>query len=125
MGNRIYGCDDCQLICPWNKSAQRSALLDFDARAGLAGCQLVDLFGWDETAFLRLTEGSPIRRIGHERWLHNIAVALGNALRVVDTDSARPLVTALASRAAHPSVLVREHVTWALDQANELNSGPR
>ena len=118
MGNRIYGCDDCQLVCPWNKFAKRSALPDFDARTGLAGSQLIELFGWSEETFLRFTEGGPIRRIGHERWLRNIAVALGNALRVADAESARPLVTALASRTEHPSALVREHVAWALDQKN-------
>ena len=111
IGNRIYGCDDCQLICQWNKFAQRSALPDFDERKGLAGSQLVTLFSWTEADFLRLTEGSPIRRIGHERWLRNIAVAMGNALRL----SADPaLVEALALRAQHPSALVREHVDWAL-----------
>ena len=81
MGNRIYGCDDCQLVCPWNKFAQRSALPDFDERAGLTGQQLVTLFAWGEAEFLKFTEGSPIRRIGHERWLRNISVAMGNALR--------------------------------------------
>ena len=112
IGNRIYGCDDCQLICPWNKFAQRSALPDFDERRGLAGSQLVTLFGWTEDDFLRWTEGSPIRRIGHERWLRNIAVAMGNALRA----GPDPKITAaLAQRADHPSALVREHVAWALE----------
>jgi epoxyqueuosine reductase len=114
IGNRIYGCDDCQLICPWNKFAQRSALPDFDTRAGFAGSQLVTLFGWSEAEFLRYTEGSPIRRIGHERWLRNIAVALGNALRVADAVAAAELVKSLQTRVAHPSALVREHVAWAL-----------
>ena len=111
MGNRIYGCDDCLLICPWNKFAQRSALPDFDARVGLVGSDLVTLFAWSEEAFLRYTEGSPIRRIGHERWLRNIAVALGNALRAAPKPALR---AALAARAEHPSPLVREHVAWAL-----------
>ena len=117
IGNRVYGCDDCQLVCPWNKYAQVSRLPDFDARAGLSGQQLVQLFAWDEATFLRLTEGGPIRRIGHERWLRNVAVALGNALRasVSATDSAE-LRAALQSRAHHSSALVREHVAWALDQ---------
>ena len=116
MGNRIYGCDDCQLVCPWNKYAGRSALPDFDERAGLAGALLAELFAWDEAQFLRRTEGSPIRRIGHERWLRNIAVAMGNALRLQDDAGLR---AALAARAGHPSALVREHVAWALAQATE------
>ncbi len=118
MGNRIYGCDDCQLACPWNKFARRSALPDFDARQGLAGGQLVELFAWSEADFLRLTEGSPIRRIGHERWLRNVAVALGNALRAAAGSpvAQAPLRAALASRLEHPSGLVREHVAWALAQ---------
>ena len=111
IGNRIYGCDDCQLICPWNKFAQRSALPDFDERKGLAGSQLVTLFAWSEEDFLRRTEGSPIRRIGHDKWLRNIAVAMGNALRL-KRDPA--LLAALMSRAEHPNELVREHVAWAL-----------
>lgn len=125
LGNHIYGCDDCQLICPWNKFAQRHALPDFDARSGLVGTQLVSLFAWTEAEFLQRTEGSPIRRIGHERWLRNIAVALGNALRsAADAESSDALciarepawVRALALRSQHPSALVREHVAWALSQ---------
>ena len=114
IGNRIYGCDDCQLACPWNKFARRSSLADFDPRAGLQGADLVVLFAWSEAEFLQRTEGSAIRRIGHERWLRNIAVALGNALRV-RADPA--LVRALRSRAADPGALVREHVAWALEAA--------
>ena len=113
MGNRIYGCDDCQLICPWNKFAQRSALPDFDERQGLTGQQLVTLFAWTEEEFLSATEGSAIRRIGHERWLRNIAVAMGNALRAGCDDGIR---AALLARLGSESDLVREHVEWALLQ---------
>ena len=109
MGNRIYGCDDCQLVCPWNKFAKRSPLSDFDPREGMSGQQLVTLFEWTEEEFLKRTEGSPIRRIGHERWQRNIAVALGNALR-----QGADVRAALLRYVEHPSALVREHVEWAL-----------
>ena len=117
MGNRIYGCDDCQLVCPWNRYAQRSALPDFDERQGLGGQQLVRLLEGSEADFLRLTEGSPIRRIGHERWLRNVAVGLGNALRAASPENAVPWRAALQARMDHPSSLVREHVAWALQQS--------
>ncbi len=112
IGNRVYGCDDCQLACPWNKFAQRSALPDFDVRNGLDAASLVQLFAWTEAEFDTRLEGSAIRRIGHERWLRNIAVALGNAAAERRGDAV--LVAALRARAAHPSPLVREHVQWAL-----------
>ncbi|MFA5664087.1 tRNA epoxyqueuosine(34) reductase QueG [Castellaniella sp.] len=119
MGNHIFGCDDCQTICPWNKYAQTTELPDFDERAPLVGRQLIELFAWDEATFLERTEGSPIRRINHERWLRNIAVALGNALRQAEATEAgateaEALRAALLSRADHESALVREHVAWAL-----------
>ena len=103
-------------MCPWNKYAQRSSLPDFDARDGLAGSALAMLFQWSEDEFLRRTEGGPIRRIGHVRWLRNIAVALGNALAVLPAGDARraPLQAALKARTDHPNALVREHVQWAL-----------
>jgi len=108
MGNRIYGCDDCQLCCPWNKFAQLAGEPDFRARHGLDAPALVELFMWNEEEFLQRTAGSAIRRIGHERWLRNVAIALGNS------DGSREIVAALESRLAHPSAMVREHVAWAL-----------
>ncbi|MDO5289243.1 MAG: tRNA epoxyqueuosine(34) reductase QueG [Pseudomonadota bacterium] len=116
MGNRVYGCDDCQLACPWNKYAVRASLPDFDVREGFDGAALTELMGWSEETFLHRTEGSPIRRIGHVRWLRNVAVALGNALAALPEGDARrqPLRAALHARAQHPSALVREHVCWAL-----------
>lgn len=111
IGNRIYGCDDCQLVCPWNKFARRNALPDFDARAGLGSATLLQLLAWSEADFLRITEGSAIRRIGHVRWLRNLAVAAGNALRQRDDPGLRSALRALL---AHDSELVREHAAWAL-----------
>jgi epoxyqueuosine reductase len=110
IGNRIYGCDDCQLVCPWNKFARPSAEKDFAVRHGLDQAQLTELFAWSEAEFLERTRGSAIRRIGYERWLRNVAVALGNA------PTSAQLIAALRGRAQHPSPLVREHVQWALAQ---------
>ncbi|HMC15041.1 MAG TPA: tRNA epoxyqueuosine(34) reductase QueG [Albitalea sp.] len=114
IGNRIYGCDDCQLACPWNKYAQRSPLPDFDPREGLAGATLLELWQWDEAEFLRRTEGSAIRRIGHERWQRNLAVAIGNALRKTPDVALRE---ALAARRDTATPMLREHIDWALAQA--------
>ncbi len=116
IGNRIYGCDDCQLYCPWNKFAQRASLPDFDPRHGLESASLVELFGWSEAQFLKNTEGSAIRRIGHERWLRNLAVGLGNAAATPSHRGDAAIVAALQARLGHDSALVVEHVRWALEQ---------
>lgn len=110
IGNRIFGCDDCQLVCPWNRFAKPAVEEDFQVRHGLDAPDLVALFAWTQEQFLRYTEGSAIRRIGYECWLRNVAVALGNAPRSDE------IVAALDARREYPSAMVREHVLWALQQ---------
>ncbi|PKM11660.1 MAG: tRNA epoxyqueuosine(34) reductase QueG [Gammaproteobacteria bacterium HGW-Gammaproteobacteria-5] len=110
IGNRIFGCDDCQLVCPWNKFAKRHDEPDFRVRNDLDKASLADLFAWTEAEFLTRTEGSAIRRTGYQNWLRNIAVALGNA------PSSVAVIAALHARLEHPSEIVREHVAWALAQ---------
>src|SRR3984885_7191673 len=110
IGNRIYGCDDCQLVFPWNKFARPTAEEDFAVRHGLDRATLIEVFAWSEAEFLEKTRGSALRRIGFERWLRNVAVALGNA------PTSPEVIAALRSRSLQPSALVREHVAWALAQ---------
>ncbi|NBB93753.1 MAG: tRNA epoxyqueuosine(34) reductase QueG [Gammaproteobacteria bacterium] len=117
MGNRVFGCDDCQMVCPWNRYAQHTGEADFAPRKDLDAGDLIELFGWSETTFLERTQGNPIRRTGYERWLRNLAVALGNAPGTPE------VVAALEARRTHPSALVREHVEWALDR-HAVGGGP-
>lgn len=113
IGNRVFGCDDCQLVCPWNRFARPTSEGDFTPRHGLDNVELAALFRWDEQTFLSHTEGSPLRRAGYERWLRNLAVGLGNAPTTI------AVIEALRARLDHPSALVREHVEWALGRHGE------
>jgi epoxyqueuosine reductase len=115
IGNRIFGCDDCQLFCPWNKFAKPTAAPEFAPRHGLDDAELVALFGWSEAEWSRATEGSAIRRTGYDGWLRNLAIALGNA------PTEAPIVAALRRRLEHPSEVVREHVRWALSEHERRN----
>ncbi len=119
IGNRIYGCDDCLLCCPWNRFASETSTPDFQPRNGLDAADLVELFNWSEAEFLKRLEGSPIRRIGHDRWLRNLAVALGNV-----PQSSRQIVQALSARLDHPSEMVQEHIHWALAQHHQGTNTP-
>jgi epoxyqueuosine reductase len=113
MGNRVFGCDDCQAVCPWNKEAKPTNERDFSPRHNLDNRELAELFLWTEKEFLQYTEGSPIRRIGYERWLRNLAIGLGNA------PTSEKTINSLEARQDFPSSLVQEHVLWALDQHKE------
>jgi epoxyqueuosine reductase len=113
MGNRIFGCDDCQISCPWNRFSAPTKEHDFTPRHNLDSPSMVTLFNWEPEEFLDKTQGSPIRRIGHERWLRNIAVGLGNA------KGSKEILSHLEAKAEHPSALVREHVEWAIRQQQD------
>ncbi len=118
IGNRVFGCDDCQIVCPWNRFARPTGESDFKPRHNLDSAGLAELFMWDEQTFLDSTEGSPLRRAGYERWLRNLAVGLGNAPSTIQ------VLEALKARQDHPSELVREHVEWALGQHSSRGENP-
>lgn len=118
IGNRIYGCDDCQMACPWNKFAEPTMEEGFYARRGLDSTELIDVFQWSETEFLKKTEGSAIRRLGYNCWLRNIAVAMGNAPRK------QAITHALKARLDFPNDMVREHIEWAIEQQQKNKTTP-
>ncbi|WP_081216058.1 tRNA epoxyqueuosine(34) reductase QueG [Pseudoalteromonas luteoviolacea] len=119
LGNRVYGCDDCQLVCPWNRFGQLTEEADFHPRKTIKDREMLELFAWDENTFLKNTEGSPIRRIGHERWLRNLAVGLGNA------NYDERIVKALTDKLDFVTPLVEEHIRWALTQQQQKQSDER